>query len=311
MEHKKISFVIIIILLVIFVPLAVYTTTMRIINKDVIAENNATDNLEFKHDGKLYFYDKNDTLLGTYTCKHFDDYCDYAVNKATYEYDFLEYKPSNKEKLEKLEKQYVFLMDTTIDKLTSADIILYDVVNETEVLRLVEVKKTEFGYIAKDESGLWGVIDFSGPEFILIPFNYNYIGISNTNSLTNSYYAVLEENSWNIIDSNNTKLTTNPLTNIFSYSDKYIATKSADVMHLIDYDGTKVLEDDYKYLDFYDKYIVIVDTKDIFYLYDLEKKEKVSREFLVTDPNEISFETEGTSIKIFIGNDLSETIAIG
>ena len=82
-------------------------------------------------------------------------------------------------------------------------------------------------------------------------------------------------------------------------------------MHLIDYDGTKVLEDDYKYLDFYDKYIVIVDTKDIFYLYDLEKKEKVSREFLVTDPNEISFETEGTSIKIFIGNDLSETIAIG
>ena len=62
--------IIMIVLLIIALPAAIYGTYMHF-QKDSLSNKNK----EFYYEGKLFFYD-NDTLLGTYTCK--SENCGYA-----------------------------------------------------------------------------------------------------------------------------------------------------------------------------------------------------------------------------------------
>ena len=101
MQNRKSTLIVIIVLLVIFLPLAIFTTTMHMKDKNQVIES---PNHEFFYNGKLYFY-HNDELLGTYTCES-DDYCDYAISRNNFSYELAEHKGETNEKIPLINNRY-------------------------------------------------------------------------------------------------------------------------------------------------------------------------------------------------------------
>lgn len=316
MQNKKITFVIIIILLLIFVPLAIMATTLHLQNKNQTIEN---PNHEFLYNGKLYFYE-NEELLGTYTCEK-EDYCDYAVSRNNSTFPLLEYKEDKREKMSLIQNRYAFLMDTTITSLNDAEVILYDLETNQETGRYAEVKNYGIGienniYLVKNKEGLWGAIQFEdGVVNLLIPYNYDYIGLidqkdANTEKILANLFAVQKDNVWYLIDNNNNKVTDSFTDAIVSYSNEYVIVSNGTSMQLLNYTGRNRLFGDYKYINFCGKYIAIVDNSDVFYLFDLESNSEVGNRHNVKNPSDLSFEVVNNYARVSLAGELIENIAI-
>lgn len=315
MQNKKITFVVIIILLLIFVPLAVIATTLHLQNKNQPIDN---PNHEFLYNGKLYFYE-NEKLLGTYTCEE-EDYCDYAVSRNNSTFPLLEPKEEKREKMSLIQNRYAFLMDTTTASLNNAEIILYDLEANQEIGRYVEVKNYGVGiennvYLVKNKEGLWGALQFEEGVKLLLPYSYDYIGLidqkdANTEKISASLFAVQKENNWYLIDANNNKLTDSFAEAIVSYNSDYVIVTSGTSMQLLNYTGRNRLFGNYKYINFCGKYIAIVDNSDVFYLFDLESNSEVGNRHNVQNPSDLSFEVVNNHARVSLAGELIENIAI-
>lgn len=315
METHKVTFIAILVLLVIFVPLAVIGTTLHFKEQ---TEKNPNANKEFKQDGKLYFYD-NGNLLGTYTCEN-EEYCDYAISKTNYPHLLDEYKPNTPTKIELINGRFAFLLDTTTENIQNAKVILYDVTTGKIMGEYKEVKNYGIGienniYLVKNANDKWGALEFYDGVNLKIPFLYDYIGLANrvdssTNLIIANTFAVLKENEWKLINSNNKEVSTTTKEEIYSYSNNHIVLKNEAGMHLIDYEGRSLLNGTYQNINFYNKYLTILDSTNHFYLYDVIGSRKVSKEYQVENIEDVILKTEGNTITITIKEELVETIAI-
>lgn len=314
MQNKKITFVIIIILLIVFVPLAIFSTTLHLQNKKQSIDN---PNHEFLYNGKLYFY-KNDELLGNYVCEE-TDYCDYAIARMNSTYPLMEPKQTKNEKLSLIENRYAFLMDTTTTLLNTAEIILFDIETNKEIGRYTEVKNYGVGidntiYLVKNKEGLWGAIEFKDGANLIIPYNYDYIGLvdqkEENGTISSSLFAVLKDKTWYLIDSNNNKVTDSFQNEIVSYNKEYVIVSNGTSMQLLNYTGRNRLFGDYKYLNFCGKYIAIVDNSDVFYLFDIENNQEIGNRHNVKNPNELNFEIVNNRARVSLAGELIENIAI-
>ncbi len=315
MQNRKSTLIVIIVLLILFVPLAIVSTILHFQNKNTVVEN---ANHEFFYEGKLYFY-KNEELLGTYTCQN-TDYCDYAVSKNNFEYDLLEHKEEKAEKITLINDRYAFIIDTTTDKLNEAEIILYDLKIKKEIGRYQEVKNYGIGidhnnYLVKNNEGLWGVLQFYDGVNLKIPFTYSYMALSDqkdatSNLISSDIISVLKDGSWYLIDINNNKLTENFTDKIVTYNNEYVVTSNNSTMHLSTYTGTERLSGEYQYLKLCGKYLAIVDQNNSFYFYDLVNNKEVSLRHSIKDPNTLRFDVTNESIKVYSGTEMIENIAI-
>lgn len=315
MQNKKLTLNVIIILLIVFVPLAIISTILHIQFGEPIIDN---PNHEFQYNGKLYFYNNNE-LLGIYTCQS-NDYCDYGISKVNSSYGLLEHQEEQTTKLTLIDNRYAFLIDTTITSLSNPEIILFDLETNKELGRYAEVKNYGIGinnnnYIVKNTEGLWGVLEFYDGVNLKIPFMYDYIGLadqidSTTNLISSDAFAVLKDNVWYLIDINNTKLTDSYRSNIVTYNNEYVVTSSGSAMQLLTYDSRNRLFGSYKYINFCSKYIAIVDNTNIFYLYDLNANQEVGNRHHVQNPNDLSFEIANDRVYVRMGEELIENVAI-
>ena len=92
---KKGSLITIIVLLVIFVPLAVIGTISHFANEEETTSNDNTNpNQEFYYNNALWFYGPNKELLSTYACTTTN--CGYALNNledSKYGLEFFDLEP--------------------------------------------------------------------------------------------------------------------------------------------------------------------------------------------------------------------------
>lgn len=315
MQNRKSTLISIIVLLIIFVPLAIVSTFLHFQNANKGEEN---PNHEFFYNGKLYFYENNE-LLGTYTCES-NDYCDYAVARNKFEFDLLEHQAEKTDKITLINNRYAFLMDTTITNLNDAEVILYDLETSKELGRYKEVKNYGIGidhnnYLVKNKDDLWGVLQFYDGVNLKVPFTYNYMALADQKEATSSLISsdtisVLKEGLWYLIDINNNKLTENFTDKIVTYNNDYVITSNGSTMRMSTYDGRNRLFGDYKYLNFCSKYVAIVDNSNIFYLFDVVNNQEVGNRYNVTSPNELRFEVDNDYVKVFAGEELIENVAI-
>ncbi len=315
MQNRKSTLIVIIVLLVIFLPLAIFTTTMHMKDKNQVIEN---PNHEFFYNGKLYFY-HNDELLGTYTCES-DDYCDYAISRNNFSYELAEHKGETNEKIPLINNRYAFLMDASITQINDAEIILYDLETKKELGKYTDVKNYGIGidhnnYLVKNKNGLWGVLQFYDGVNLKIPFTYDYIALADqievtTNLIMSDTFSVQKDGIWYLIDINNNKLTQDFNSAIFTYNKEYVITKQDNLMNLFTYNGNPVLSGTYKYLNFCDKYLAVVDSSDVFYLLDLATKKEVTNRHMIKDTADLKFEVTNNRITIFSGEELIENVAI-
>lgn len=315
MRNQKITFITIVILLCIFLPLAILGTVFHI---KAVSNDEIDTKYEFFRDGKLHFYEKN-KLLGTYTCKS-GDYCSLALSNVNYLEGVIEHKEDKNQKLPLVNNRYAFLMDTETSLLKEADIILYDVQIGKELARYKEVKNYGIGidnglFIVKNKEGMYGVIELSDIVKVKLPFEYNYIALrdnvnSATNKIVSDIFSVKKGDSWYLIDENNNKISDYFNETIVSYNDKSLIVSNGSTVRLLGFFKDQVLMEEYKYLNYCDKYIVIVNLDGLLYLYDSVTNIEVGGRHKIDNIADLECKMENGHVNVYANKELAQSIAI-
>ena len=257
-KNKKVPIIVYSLLLVIVLPLTVYSVYLHYEGYGIGKERDRNVNKLFKFEGKLYFYDE-DILVGTYTCKTTD--CDGMKNQIKGLYN----------------NRYAFITDGGVT-------MLYDALGDNEVSKVVGefngVKNYTAGlakqrFIVMSKDNLWGVIDLSGSfPNLIISYKYNYIGLKKALDedeklyLQSNRYVAYDGANWKIINDRDTILSVNITEPIRNYDDNSIITLNNNVYRVYDYNQHKILENDYKFANYINNYILLVDFSNIVYLYN-------------------------------------------
>ena len=318
MQTKKNSIlVIIIVLLIIMVPLAILSTYLKFsgFNKKEdkkpaefskpTEEIQPTNNLKYQ-DGKLYFYDLNDNLLGEYQCEK--DPCSYAVSTIDDSNYAISYLESEEQDINVFHN-YTFINDNN-------KIIIYNFQTKEIVKTYQAIKNYNNmleGYlIVQDENDKWGVIKLDEEITEIIPSEYDFIGLTdnlNENNMLNSEnFIVLKDNLWAIID-NEGDLASNFLSaEISSYNELLISVVNDNIYYVYDYNGKRVIDEKgFNYVSFTNKFLNIVDQSNNLYIYDYMNEQKISPNMKVVGndyPNSFisTYNEESNTIDVVIDN---------
>jgi len=283
---QKVSFYVILVLLVVFVPLSGFGMYYHFTHEEKIA---ALENInkDFFFDGKLWFYNAKGELLGTYKCEH--EYCGYASSSLTdNEYGLDYYIASNEEEethLPIIHDRFVFLRDTEEEKNNA--IFLFDIKNNQDFKSLMyaSVKNYQVGlkdnlFIVENQEHHFGVLEINDVALLKIPTTYDFLGVVNLGmedeKLIADYFVGLKDGEWMILDQNEAKLTNGITENIKTFNGEYIITKMGELNHrIIDYDNNPILEEDFSNLFFVGRYLAC-QTISEFYIYDLLNQKVIS-----------------------------------
>ncbi len=282
-KNKSVLIIIIILLVImasfsiisIYFKFSVPSETKEETPKKEQTEEPTIDNANYK-DGKLYFYDKDNNLIGDYTCKKAP--CSYAVSEIDdkdYAIDSLETETAP---INVILNNYAFINDNN-------NVILYKINTKEEIETFKAVKNydnmmPEEYVIVKDSNNKWGIIKLGENIERIANFDYDFIGIKNiliNNKLDVTNFIIKKENLWGIID-NTGDLMSNYLSGeITSFNDVLISVKNNDIYYLYDYNGKRVVDENgFNYISFVDKFINIVDKNNNLYIYDYINDKKIS-----------------------------------
>lgn len=312
---EKVSFIVIIVLLLLFLPLTGYSIYLKINNVEESAPKENKQK-EFYFDGKLWFYDTKSELLGTYECK--ESFCGYGVsyeNEKDYSLDYVEQEVST---LPIINERYAFIKDSNTEN--TNEVNFYDLKNPDmfKGVKYASVKNYQVGiennmFIVESQNHKFGVLQITDMPSLIIPFSYDYLGLVNNvnenGELIADYFVALIENEWMILDKSEARLTKNITNPIVSFSGENIITKDAgNNYQLVDYNGNDVLKESFENLKFIGKYLECT-TNDSFYIYDINNKKSVSQTHAKTRNDKIrTVLTEKNTIEIYINEKLAETV---
>lgn len=310
MRNHKITLWTIITLLIIFIPITIFSFVMHNTKKTVPEDN---PNHEFKYENKLYFYNDNDELLGIYSCNK--SICDIALNSSNEDYPLKERESSDS--LSLVMNRYAFIKD--VDKENDKNIILYDLELGRVLANYSTIKNYGIGiednnYIVKNNDNHYGVITFKDTVNLKVPFKYDYIGLpekidSETGKIVSNKYAVLNNGKWQIIDANGAVFAENISDDIVNFNEEYIVLKSSFGYRLASYQGRYFFDNTtFKYLDFYKDYLEVIDNNSNFYLYSIKNNQKVSSDYFVNSIDDVSLNSTDKGIEISIKKEKKETV---
>ena len=271
MKEDKGVLITIIVLLVIFLPLTIL---------GYIEHNKMENNYEHKlyYQGYLWFYD-NDKLIGKYKCNN--DMCNLATTTIKDdEYDKRNYRGDLEGTILPINNKYAFIKDG--DK-----IILYDITTNGSLASYKSVnnyntKIVDDTYIVEQENGKFGVLRFANGLESVIPFEYDFIGLTNNlsenNELIANNFLVKQDNLWFLIDYQNN-----------------IISKKYD-KEIIDY-------------RIFNEYIAIITDQNID-IYNLDDKVLINSKRINTDYESIDYRETINTIELIIDGKDAETIEI-
>ena len=250
MKEDKGVLITIIVLLIIFLPLTIL---------GYIEHNKMENNYEHKlyYQGYLWFYD-NDKLIGKYKCNN--DMCNLATTTIKDdEYDKRNYRGDLEGTILPINNKYAFIKDG--DK-----IILYDITTNGSLASYKSVnnyntKIVDDTYIVEQENGKSGVLRFANGLESVIPFEYDFIGLTNNlsenNELIANYFLVKQDNAWFVIDNQNAIVSKKYQDEIIDYRifDQYIAIITNEKIDIYNLDDdilkySKNINTDYETIDF-------------------------------------------------------------
>lgn len=235
---KKNIFVLplIIILLVIFLPLSIY----GLYNHITVAKKGDNPSHLPKLNGKLYFYNQNDKLLGTYNCE--SDDC--ALANTSIDDEYLNYYNGEPKTIDIMQDNYVFITDNN-------QIKLYSINNSRTIANLKNLKN--YGkqisnnlLLIKNEDDLYGMFSLENMAYIISP-EYDFMGLNNSldenDKLKSDKIVVSKNDKWYLINQNNEKISKENSLPIYDYNDNIIAYKDNNRFVLANYDGANLVGD--------------------------------------------------------------------
>ena len=171
MKTKKSTLITIIVLLVIFLPLAIYGTYAS--HRGEVEVKNV--NKDFYFNGFLYFYDESGKEKGRYECVSTDcGYVNTIIDDDEYNINY--YEDGQEEKLAYSNNDFALIQD-------NAEIFVYSLKLNQRIVTFKAVKDYHAkingeAIIAQNEEGKWGVLMLPNMTTI-IPYEYDFIGLAN------------------------------------------------------------------------------------------------------------------------------------
>ena len=292
MKNNKMVLPVIIILLIIFLPLTVIGS-YKSLSKGTSLENPGK---EHKYNNKLFYYDSEGKLLGTYECTSSD--CDDAQTEIDDEInDF--YKEGDKNDIGVFNTDNVFIKDN--DK-----IYLYSLSTKIKLLTLNMLKNynsdIEGNYlIVKNEENLYGLFDLNVGNFKIKP-SYDYMALANKTDgeVIKSDKIIVEKlNGYYLIDKDDNSLTSTFGVPIYDYNDNLIISKNNDIYSFYTYNGNNILSDlsinNYEY--FNDYIIILTSSSNEIIIYN-SKVGTIEKRYTPIETDSLSYEINDNQIII-------------
>lgn len=316
MKYRKTTLVVIVFLLVLFIPITVFSTT-KAIQKALYVEN---PEHQFKFENKLYFFDNEGKIIGRYYCNK--SICNLATTQNEKDESIIlkEYTPTMKLEIQPINNKFAFIIDT--DDLDDELIYtLYDIENERAMTNYLEVKNYNIGldenrFIVKNLEGKYGVISLNNSVQLDIPLEYDYIGtIQNineeTNKIVSTSFVVKKGGTWQIISDTASKLSNAFTDQIYNYTKDYVILQNnlTKEKYLTNYNGDRILLNNYSYLDFYENYLIMVDNFHNFSLYNLSTSIETDKH-PISNIEDVKIATEDNYIVVTINSEVVERLAI-
>ena len=301
-KNNKMTLVMAIILTIIALPLAVISTYGRILYPP---------NAPLACDIKL-------TGGACYTCTNKDGYCNYAynyVNDSKYALNY--YKGTNN--FITFSEGYVFLMDTPLtfnvnNNTEYPKTIMYGITNNNK-LEVTGLNNYGIGfngdyYIGIMDNGKYTLFRVNQLAQKAIEDEYDFIGAAGhliDGKLDSSKFAVLKNNKWQLINTENTALTSEFENPIYDYSDYAVAlyNETSNKYYLVNFQNESLMNRNFDKVFFY-KDIVLGVSDNTLYIYDSASNRILSSAITISSPDDISVLEETDYIDISI-NDFKNT----
>lgn len=301
-KNNKMTLVMAIILTIIALPLAVISTYGRILYPT---------NAPLACDIKL-------TGGACYTCTNKDGYCNYAynyVNDSKYALNY--YKGTNN--FITFSEGYVFLMDTPLtfnvnNNTEYPKTIMYGITNNNK-LEVTGLNNYGIGfngdyYIGIMDNGKYTLFRVNQLAQRAIEDEYDFIGAAGhliDGKLDSSKFAVLKNNKWQLINTENTALTSEFENPIYDYSDYAVAlyNETSNKYYLVNFQNESLMNRNFDKVFFY-KDIVLGVSDNTLYIYDSASNRVLSSTITISSPDDISVLEETDYIDISI-NDFKNT----
>ena len=314
-KNKLSVLITIIVLMVIFIPSAVYGTITHFTSTGI--PKNPT--YSFYNKGYLYFYQEGtNNLIGTYKCQN--KLCDYAYETLDdSNYAFKYYNDNSIDQIELINNKYAFIIDSDginiEENYSNLPITLYDIINNQIKVTLTAVKNYSVGttngyYIARNTSNLWGIIKINNDVKVSVPYQYDYIGISSymkNNTLASNTFVVSQNSKWKIIDYKDEARSIEFDNQIVDYNDSYIGIKKEDLSYIYDYNGNQKVLYGFKDMKFYETLVGVMSSANEFYIIDPNTGLDQSKRYKIEDIDVVTYTRNGENIELDINGE-KETI---
>lgn len=301
MKDKRYSLIVIVILLIIFLPLTVLGYVYKINHK---AEENP--NHDFYYQGKLWFYDESNTYISKYEC--LTEVCEFAKSSIDEEdNDINYYKDGTKDTLDNISNSYALIQDGNVIK-------LFDIEHGESIQDYLKVKTYNANlfdnvYIIENTNNIWGVLYIKDLVNVVIPFEFDYIGLkneldNNNYLITNKY--IVKKDKWYLIDKDNEEISSKFDDKIVDYNDSYIVTYS-NTYKIYDYEKHEYLNNIIieKYM-FENDYIGII-SNNILYVYN-DLNSSPIKIINITLYDNVSLKYENNRLNIYGDNKLIDSV---
>ena len=259
-KHKKISFIIIVVLLVILIPLTILGFIGRKVNARLL--DNPNHDLYYK--GHIWFYDNDGNFKSKYEC--INEKCEISktiINDD--EYDINYYKDGKSRDTKIISDKYVFITDG--EEIELFDISIGNVITKYKSIKNYYTNLNDT-YIIQNANNKWGVLNFVGTLKSILPFEYDFIGLIDeaVAEVNLDKFIVEKDNKWQIINNQKSHVSGSFDEIITYYNDQYIFLKNDNnIFKIIDYQDNEYLKD-YVITKYYivDKYTAIISNNNLY-----------------------------------------------
>lgn len=295
MKQNKVVLPLIIFLLLCFLPCSIYGLYFKLTEKNEMGNPNHFH----KFEGKLYYYDKKDNLIGTYTCE--TNECDNAFTSVDDEH--IDVYKGEKSSTEVFSSEYVFIQDGDVIK-------LHNLKNNFTIVKLLMIKNygtklENNSMIVKNESGLYGLLNLDTITFTIAP-EYDFMGLVNImedNVLQTDKIVVQKQNNWFLISNDGKELSKTIPNPIINFDDNYIYSKLDNTFVIYDYNGVELIRNVSNYATIKDYNLVSKDG--MVYIYDISYQ-NIIRQF-GNYGQILDFKIEEDIVNIYNGTTLIDT----
>lgn len=305
MKDKK-TLISIIVLLVIFLPLAIYGTINHMQNANVTIDDNPDK--AFIHNNKVYNYE-NGVLNATYTCTGVCEAVTSEIKDTTYGINY--YRRGEAPDPTMLTNGFAVFKENNQG-------VLYSFPLEKKIITFDSIKTYNIEHtnpiMIMTSNGKSGVTSLETMELI-IPLEYDFIGIPNrvtSGVLDTSRFIAKNASLWYVLENDGSYNHEPFRETIIDFNNNYVIVENMSQYKIYDYtpERNQYLKDQiFKGVYCIGDFVITISESNELKLYvDVEQEPIESK--VLTEYSEIDFELMENKIDIYLDNELKESIVL-